>query len=99
MHLVDLGVDLATFDRQRAITLTQATKLMKGRKGHLHREIVMRWANPRRGFRPGCPGGPILVLPIVRIDGMRLTMPEWVAAFEDMRKRLGAPSADLPAAA
>src|SRR5438034_6956519 len=98
MHPVDLGIDFGTFDRQRAVTLTHATKLMKGRKGHLHREIVLRWANPRRGYRPAGPDGPVLLLPLVKVDGLRLTMPEWILAFEDMRKRLAAPG-DLSAAA
>jgi hypothetical protein len=90
MHLVDLGIDLATFDRQRALTLTQATKMMRGRKGHIHREIALRWANPRRGYRPTGPEGPVLLLPIVKVDGKPLTMPEWVRAFEEMRKSLSA---------
>src|SRR5438132_6781778 len=98
MHLVELGIDLGTFDRQRAVSLTQATKLMKGRKGHLHREVVLRWANPRRGYRPAGPDGPVLILPIVKIDGLKLTMPEWVLAFEAMRRQLTAPS-DTSAAA
>lgn len=98
MHLVDLGIDVSSFDRQRAVTLTQATKLMKGRKGHVHREVVQRWANPRRGYRPDGPNGPTLVLPIVKIDGVRLTMPEWVLAFEAMRKQITAPQ-NTPAAA
>ncbi len=97
MHLVDLGVDLSSFDRQRAVSLTQATKLMKGRKGHLHREIVLRWANPRRGYRPAGPDGPVLLFPFVKFDGIRLTMPEWIQAFEEMRKRLA--PAEIPAAA
>jgi hypothetical protein len=89
MHSVDLGIDItATFDRERALSLTQATKLMKGRKGHLHREIAARWANPRRGYRPAGPEGPVLILPCIRMDGQRLTMPEWIAAFEAMRKQL-----------
>lgn len=90
MHFVDLGVDLAAFDRQRALTLSEATKMMRGRKGHVHREIALRWANPRRGYRPSGPDGPVLLLPIVKVDGMRLTMPEWVRAFEEMRKSLSA---------
>ena len=98
MHLVDLGIDLATFDRQRAVTLTQAAKLMKGRKGHIHREVILRWANPRRGYRPSGPRGPTLILPIVKVEGLRLTMAEWVLAFEAMRKQLKAPG-DMSAAA
>jgi hypothetical protein len=89
MHLVDLGIDLAgTFDRPQALTLTQATKLMKGRKGHIHREIALRWANPRRGYRPAGPDGPVLILPVLKVDGLRLTMPAWVLAFEAMRRQL-----------
>src|SRR5581483_2545307 len=98
MHLVDLGINPATFDRQRALTLTQAAKLMKGRKGHIHREVILRWANPRRGYRPFGPDGPTLILPVVRVEGMRLTMAAWVLAFEAARKTLLAQE-DVPAAA
>jgi hypothetical protein len=89
MNIIDLGIDLhATFDPTQALNLTQAAKRLKTRKGHLHLEIVQRWANPERGCRPAGRDGPVLVLPMVRVGGRRLTMPAWVEAFEQMRQQL-----------
>ncbi len=92
---VPLGIDVeSTFDPAQALRLDEARKLLRGRKGHPHPNVVRRWANPRRGCRIG---GQVLVLPVVKVGGELLLMPAWCEAFERARARLGQrPAADLP---
>lgn len=86
-----LQIDIDDFDRAKAVSLTEAAKLMCGKGGkHPSVETLRRWANPERGCRPSGPDGDRIVLPTVRLGGELLTMPAWVEWFEQMRVRLGA---------
>ncbi len=86
-ELYDLGIDAAaTFVATEAITMTEAAKLIRGRHQNASREVVARFANPRKGCKAG---GVKLFLPAVRYGGQLLTMPAWVAAFEHARVKLG----------
>lgn len=87
--LYNLGIDLRGFDGTRAITMSQARKIIRGRKGDASVETVRRWASPHTGCRPAGPDGPLLVLPAVRLNGLLYTMAEWVEAFERARQELG----------
>jgi hypothetical protein len=87
--LYELGIDLeATFDLKRALSMTEACKLLRGRYGNLSRKSAIRYASPTRGCPTARPGV-VLVLPTVKIAGERFTMPEWVEAFCQARVRLG----------
>lgn len=84
---VQLGIDTeSTFDAAQALTMVQAARLLRGRKGNPHPDVMRRWASPLRG----CRVGPLqLLLPVVKVGGVLLTMPAWVEAFGRMRARLG----------
>lgn len=78
-----------SFDLSRAIGLSRAAPLMRGKGGRAPSvETVRRWANPARGCYPAGAGGPHLVLRTHKLNGEILTMPEWVEAFELERVRL-----------
>jgi len=75
---------------KRAISLTEAAKLLRGRGGKSpHVMTVRRWADPKRGYRAG--GSPV-VLRAVKIGPDVVTLPEWVAEFEAARVRPLAPA-------
>ena len=71
---------------KRAISLTEAAKMLRGRGGKApHLTTVRRWADPKRGFRSG--GGPVVVLRAVKIGCDVVTLPEWVEEFQAARIR------------
>lgn len=79
------------FTMSRAIGLTDAARLMRGRRGKNPAvETVRRWANPARGCYPSGQSGPQLVLRTHRVNGELLTLREWVEEFERARAALGA---------
>lgn len=92
---IELNIDLvASYDDSRSLSIHEAAAMMRGQceGGRACPEVVARYANPRRGYRPHGPEGPVLVLPAIRLGGRRgqlRTMPEWVKAFERERVRLG----------
>jgi hypothetical protein len=91
--VVELGIDPeTTFDSRRAVNLIGAAKLMRGVGGkHVHKDVVRKWA------ATGCKvGGQLLFLPSVKMGRERLTMPEWVEAFESARVRLGLRAVPVP---
>lgn len=80
-------------DLTRAISLTEAAKLMRGRGGKRPSvETVRRWANPKKGCWPQGrgEGRRQLLLRVVRLNGEMLTSETWVRDFELARARLGA---------
>lgn len=95
-EMVDLNVSLDEFDARRAIGIRQVQKLVHGRNGHVSIEVLRRWANPGHGCRPCGEGGPVLVLPAVRVSGQLFTMPDWVQLFERRRLELGSRIAERP---
>ncbi len=85
--LVDLGIDVqATFVKEEAVSLIGASKLLRGRYGRPDHNSVLRWANEHRGYT--CNGFRV-VLPSIKLGGIRWTMPEWVRAFEAARTEVG----------
>lgn len=77
-------------DISRAIGLTEAAKLMRGRGGKSPSvETIRRWANPKKGCWPAGKEGPQLLLRTVRYNGELVTLPEWVQEFERLRVALG----------
>ncbi len=87
MRTIDLGINLqAELDLAHALTLIDATKLLRGRRGAPAYNTVMRWARPNQGYSVGMVR---VVLPTVLLNGVRWTMPAWVRAFEQARTELG----------
>lgn len=81
----DLG-PLDEYDEAKSIGMQEARKLVRGKGGRPPSlEGFRRFANPLRGCRPLGPGGPLIVLPTVRVAGELRTMPQWVAAFSKAR--------------
>lgn len=80
--------DLDGFEASKAIGLTQAAKMMRGRRGAPAVDTLRRWASPKRGWR-AWPGGPVVFLRVVRLNGELVTTEAWVKAFEAERIRLG----------
>jgi hypothetical protein len=84
------GIDL-----DRAISLNDARKLMRGRGGKRPAlDTVRRWSNPRRGCYPLGKDGPRLLLRTIKFNGEVLTTAEWVRDFE--RRRVMAALGKLP---
>jgi hypothetical protein len=82
------------YDEACSIDLTQARKLIRGRKGgDASLEVVRRYCNPKRGCRPLGEGGPVIVLAVVKVAGRLRTMPGWVREFCEAR---AAATARLP---
>lgn len=77
---------LMTADQvKKALTLAEASELLRGRGGKRPSLGTMRrWANPRRGCRVPGREEP-LVLTTVRWGQDILTLPEWVEAFAQAR--------------
>lgn len=87
---IDLGIDPKSFDPARAITLSAASLLVRGRGGMAACvSVLRRWANPKKGCRPRGADGPVLLFPAVKLGGHYYSLPEWVAKFEAERARLG----------
>ena len=85
----DLGINVATsYDPARALNLRQAAAHVRGNNGSVNHQTLARWANPAHGYRSRA-GGLLLVFPTVQIGNERLTMPEWIMAFEKARAILG----------
>lgn len=89
-------------DPTSAITITEATKLMRGRGGKKpHPTEVRRWAS--HGWKTalrgddGTVGTWTLRFPMQRLGRELVTLPAWVAWFERMRLRFSGP-AQSPAA-
>lgn len=89
MDVIELGIDLDSYDDVRSIGMREARALVRGRGGSAALEVVRRWASPHRGCRPLGDAGPVLVLPAIKVSGQLRTMPEWVEAFERKRQELG----------
>ncbi len=83
-------IDLATFDEAKAITLRAAANSgrlsQKGRRPSI--QMVQRWANRKRGFKPVGLNGPTIYLATVKTARELLTMPEWVDAFVSESQRI-----------
>lgn len=85
MHAIEDVLDLS-----KAISLTEAAKLIRGKGGRPPSVVTLRrWANPRKGCYPQGAGGPCVVLHTVRVSGDILTTREWVEAFERARVKAG----------
>lgn len=91
--MVNLGVDLAAVVEADLIDIIAAAKLVRGRKGsHVNRDVMRRYASPRRGRVFVIDGKPCrLVLPTVARGCSRLTTVAWV----ELWKRKYAELADL----
>lgn len=74
------------FDAERAPTLNEARKRIRGRNGPIALEVARRWSNPRKGCRVR---GVVIVLKAVLVSNRLLTMPEWVAEFNRARVEAG----------
>jgi hypothetical protein len=84
-------MDATDFNLAEAISLTDASHLMRGRGGKGPAvETVRKWCNPRRGCFPAGKDGPRLVMRSLKINGEVVTTRAWVAEFERERVRLGA---------
>ena len=83
---VSLGIDLqATFDERQALTMADAARLLRGRRGNPAVAVLRRWASPKRGCRVG---QLVLLFPAIKHGGQLLTMPAWVAAQRRAEERL-----------
>jgi hypothetical protein len=77
------------FDISEAISLNDARKLMRGRRGRRPSiDTVRRWASLNRGCYPLGPKGPKILLMSIKFNGEVLTHPDWVEAFERRRLQL-----------
>ncbi len=82
---LDLGINLDDFDATKALNISDVAKLIRGRRGNISNVVARRWASPQ----VGCVCGDVtLVLPTLKIGGVLLSMPQWVAAFQAARVRL-----------
>lgn len=80
---------MTSFDIHKAINLSKAALLVRGKGGNpITVETLRRWANPKRGCFPAGKEGPRLVLPTHKANGEILVMPDWVTWFEEERARL-----------
>lgn len=86
-NTVNLGIDFqGTFRPEEAVTLREVAKLLRGRRGRLNLDVCRRWAV--RGCHPAGERGPLLILPTIKWNGIRMAMPEWIEAFERVRIQL-----------
>ena len=77
--------EAAGFDLKRAITILQATHLLRGRGGKIpHVESVRRWC-----IRGSSVRGTKVIMRSVLYGDERLTMPEWVEEFAKARAWFG----------
>ena len=83
---IDLGIDPAGTDDLELISLLQACKLLRGRKGRMALQTVQRFANPSRGRIFGTVR---VVLPTVLRSGVRLTTLAAIQAWQKKCDQLG----------
>lgn len=92
----------AELDPARALSMSAAAALLRGRGGrHANVAVVRRWAGHKGWKVPlvdekGRVETWVCRLPSARLGRELVTMPEWVAWFERMRVRLSRAPADVP---
>ena len=85
------------FDLSAAISVNEAARLLRGRRGKPpSTSTVRRWANTRKGLHPGGPDGPWIALRKARANNEILFMRSWVEEFERERSRLGSMTPESP---
>lgn len=87
--IVDLGIDLASFEPARALSIKDACEqVLRGRQQRpLHPEVARRWIV--QGCFPAGKDGAYVRLPAIMWAGAWHTMPEWCEAFERKRVEIG----------
>ena len=51
-------------------------------------QTLRRWSNPKRGCQPIGKDGPIILLPMLKINGGLITMPDWLEWFLEECKKV-----------
>lgn len=94
----DLGIDTSNWVDSDLITLAEASRLIRGRKGdHLNIQVVQRYANPKRGrvFLVG-DDRVRLVLPTIGMAHGKRTTRAWVEAWKRAFAELSAAAIEPP---
>lgn len=92
---IDLGINVLDVHDRDLITLTEAAKLIRGRRDEKSNvQVVQRYANPRRGRTFVIDGETVrLVLPTVGRTSGKFTTVAWVEAwkraFAELSQRAG----------
>jgi hypothetical protein len=78
------GPEPCSIDLSKAIGMAEAAALVRGMGGRApHVETMRRWAT--KGVRVN---GELVRLRTIKLNSERITLPEWVRAFEEERLRL-----------
>ena len=88
---ITLPVSYAELDRAKALTLREIRSqfCVKGPTGQrISLDSLRRWASPKKGCHPIGPSGPVVILPLLKVGGGLLAMPQWVSWFFEQVDRI-----------